>query len=117
MKILLTITEKKVICWAVIVAVGLATRTLQDTDWQAVVGAKRCDIGSQALALLPNELWIHAGDTIHRTFATNELHHVTFLQPGRVRPPLYGPVFGVVARPGVTGLSRQSVRRRTYGRS
>jgi plastocyanin len=55
------------------------------------------------LAFLPNELWIHAGDAVRWSFDANELHTVTFLQPGQVRPALYGPVFGVfVGCPGAT---------------
>ena len=30
--------------------------------WHATVGAQSNDKGHQALAFLPNEIWIHAGD-------------------------------------------------------
>jgi plastocyanin len=40
----------------------------------------------QALAFLPNEMWIHAGDTITWTFAANENHSVSFLKVGQARP-------------------------------
>ena len=33
-------------------------------EWKATVGAQSHDKGRQALAFLPNELWIHAGDSI-----------------------------------------------------
>jgi hypothetical protein len=36
----------------------------------------------QALAFLPNEIWIHAGDSITWTFPVSEPHTVTFLTPG-----------------------------------
>ena len=55
-------------------------------SWQATAGAQSPDKGRQALAFLPNEIWIHAGDTITWTLATDEPHSVTFLKPGQVRP-------------------------------
>jgi plastocyanin len=58
---------------------------LADT-WQLQVGAQNGDKAHQALAFLPNEVWIHSGDSITWTFQTNEIHTVTFLQPGQVRP-------------------------------
>src|SRR6516165_4095547 len=36
--------------------------------WFATVGAQSSDEGRQALAFLPNEIWIHAGDSIKWTF-------------------------------------------------
>src|SRR2546426_562896 len=59
---------------------------------QAVAGAQNADMGKQALAFLPNELWVHTGDSVTWTFATNEIHTVTFLKQ-QLRPP----------RPGVLG--------------
>jgi plastocyanin len=58
---------------------------LADT-WQLLVGAQTGDKANQALAFLPNEIWIHPGDSIIWTFVTDELHTVTFLAPGQVRP-------------------------------
>jgi plastocyanin len=67
---------------------------------QASVGAESKDKGNQALAFLPNELWIHAGDSVTWTFATTEVHTVTFLRtippPPQVRPPY------MVGCPGTT---------------
>jgi plastocyanin len=54
--------------------------------WQAVVGAANKDQGLQAMAFLPNELWITAGDSITWTSQTKEGHTLTFLTPGQVRP-------------------------------
>jgi plastocyanin len=54
---------------------------------QAVVGAQSQDLGRQALAFLPNELWVHVGDSVTWTFVTDEKHTVTFLKPGQIRPP------------------------------
>ena len=51
----------------------------QAQSWQATVGAQSKNMGHQALAFLPNEIWIHAGDSITWKFATDEIHTVTFL--------------------------------------
>jgi len=64
----------------------------QLTHWRASVGAQSNNKGRQALAFLPNEIWIHAGDSITWTFRTDEIHTVTFLKPGQIRPP-FRPVF------------------------
>jgi plastocyanin len=65
-------------------------------SWQAIAGAQSRDKGRQALAFLPNEIWIHAGDSITWTLPTEEPHSVTFLKPGQVRPSF------VVGCPGTT---------------
>jgi len=81
---------------------GVATSMASATQWEAQVGAQSADLGNQALAFLPNEFWIHAGDTIRFTFATSELHTVTFLKPGQTRPPLNSPTGTFVGCPGST---------------
>src|SRR5437879_4953998 len=55
-------------------------------QWAATVGAQTDEKGIQALAFLPNEIWIHAGDRITWTFQADENHTVTFLRAGQVRP-------------------------------
>ncbi len=76
--------------------------TVQAREWQAWVGMQSRDLGSQALAFLPNEYWIHANDSIRWTIASTEIHTVTFLMPGQVRPPFFGQ-FGVpIGCPGTT---------------
>ena len=40
---------------------------------QATVGAQSGDKGRQALAFLPNELWVHAGDSVTWAFPTTSL--------------------------------------------
>src|SRR5436190_10489452 len=76
---------------------------LVQDQWQVSVGAESPNRGSQALAFLPNEFWIQAGDSIRWTFPTHERHTLTFLKPGQTRPPGFGPVFGVpVGCPGLT---------------
>ena len=78
---------------------GVATSSA--ATWWAWAGAESRDMGSQALAFLPNELWIHAGDSIRWTHTSTELHTATFLMPGQTRPPNFGPTFGVpVGCPG-----------------
>ncbi len=72
----------RVLAPAILIAAPLAA-----SEWQAVAGAQSTDLGKQALAFLPNELWVHTGDSIIWTFPTNEIHTVTFLKPGQVRPP------------------------------
>jgi plastocyanin len=82
---------------------GATTRTAQAQDWQATAGRESPDRGRQALGFLPNELWIHAGDSIRWTFPTHERHTLTFLTPGQTRPPGFGPIFGIpVGCPGLT---------------
>lgn len=56
-------------------------------QWQAKVGAQSPDLGRQALAFLPNEIWINEGDSITWTFEVDEIHTVTFLTAGQTRPP------------------------------
>jgi plastocyanin len=50
-------------------------------------GAQSKDKGSQVIAFLSNELWIHAGDSVAFTIATDEPHTVTFLTPNQVLLP------------------------------
>jgi plastocyanin len=54
--------------------------------WHATVGAQSDDKARQALAFLPNEIWIHAGDSIEWRFDVDEVHTVTFIPDSEVRP-------------------------------
>jgi plastocyanin len=56
-------------------------------SWHATVGAQSTDMGEQALAFLPEEMWVHTGDSVTWTFSTNEPHTLTFLMPLQIRPP------------------------------
>ena len=56
-------------------------------DWQATVGAQSEDKGRQVVAFLPDELWIHAGDSVQWTVKADEIHTITFLTAGQTRPP------------------------------
>ena len=66
--------------------------------WYANVGAETKDQAGQADAFLPNEIWIHAGDSIQWTWQPkNEPHTLTFLTAGQTRPtppPPIGPPAG-----------------------
>lgn len=87
---------------AAVIMAGAGTTPLQAKEWRATAGAESADRGSQALAFLPNELWINAGDSIRWAFPTHERHTLTFLTPGEVRPAAFGPIFGVpIGCPGV----------------
>jgi len=77
----------KAIRWMFILAAFTLPQLVQGAQWRAIVGAQSNDEGMQALAFLPNEMWIHAGDSIEWTFVTGEIHTVTFLRPSQVRPP------------------------------
>jgi plastocyanin len=55
--------------------------------WNASVGAESGDMGRQVLAFLPNEIWIHAGDSVTWTVVTDEPHTVTFLIANQIRNP------------------------------
>ena len=101
---LLTSTSRAVSLNAAAIALAEALAgPIQAKEWQALAGAESPNRANQALAFLPNELWIQAGDSIRWTFSTHERHTLTFLTPGQIRPPGFGPVFGIpVGCPGVT---------------
>ena len=69
------------------VFLALLATPLFGSQWHATVGAQSKDKGRQALAFLPNEIWIHVGDSIAWTFNADDIHTVTFLTDGQVRPP------------------------------
>ena len=87
---------------AFLIALVVPSSVLADT-WQLQAGVENPNRGKQGLAFLPNEIWIHVGDSIRWTFPTHERHTLTFLKPGQTRPPAFGPTFGVlVGCPGIT---------------
>lgn len=91
---------------AVALMAGAAISPASATQWNARVGTQTADQGIQILAFLPNEFWIHAGDSIQFTFSTDEVHTVSFLKTGQTRPAgfsvvgINGKVF--VGCPGAT---------------
>lgn len=72
--------------WLLILVPFIIPQVVQ-AQWQATVGAQSEDLAKQAIAFLPNEMWIHVGDSITWTFLTDEPHTVSFLKNGQVRPP------------------------------
>jgi plastocyanin len=74
--------------WLLPVALLLPV-SIQAQTWQAAVGAQSQDKGRQVIAFLPNELWIHAGDSVNWTVGADEIHTITFLTAGQVRPPFF----------------------------
>src|SRR5438445_6394637 len=85
MKRLNSILFRSIFSAGVILGTLTLPRALQ-AQWRATVGAQSKNKGHQTLAFLPNEIWIHAGDSITWTFPVPEPHSVTFLTPGQVRP-------------------------------
>jgi plastocyanin len=81
---------------------GVAGGVASAAQWTAAAGAQTLDLGNQVLAFLPNEFWIHAGDSVRWTFRTDEFHTVTFLQSGQTRPALNSPTGTFVGCPGAT---------------
>jgi plastocyanin len=77
-------TVKKIALATILSALVLVSADA--AQWNATVGAQSNDKGDQALAFLPNEIWIHAGDRITWTFDADEIHTLTFLRAGQPRP-------------------------------
>jgi len=74
--------------WSITLVFALVTvLPALGTEWHAAVGAQSSNKARQALAFLPNEIWIHVGDSISWTFNSDDIHTVTFLTDGQVRPP------------------------------
>lgn len=70
----------------VLVVLSAAYPARAQQNWTAAVGGQSTDMSKQAVAFLPNEIWIHAGDSITWTFASGDIHTVTFLTVGQVYP-------------------------------
>jgi plastocyanin len=88
---------RRQLTWLVLLCCSLAfSQVVQAQSWQATAGAQTPDKAVQALAFLPNEIWIHAGDSITWTFPVPEPHTASFLTAGQVRPP------ALVGCPGTT---------------
>ncbi|MDQ6765224.1 MAG: plastocyanin/azurin family copper-binding protein [Verrucomicrobiota bacterium] len=71
--------------WLLLLALVFAPQVVH-AQWQATVGAQNHDKGHQALAFLPNEIWIHVGEDITWHFDVDEIHTVTFLRANQPRP-------------------------------
>ncbi len=70
--------------WLLVLAILIVPQVVH-AQWRATVGAQSNNMGRQALAFLPNEIWIHAGDNITWNFDVDEIHTVTFLKAGQTR--------------------------------
>ena len=79
-------SKRNALALAAALAVLVASRAGGAANWQSLAGVQSFDEAIQAEAFLPNELWVHAGDSITWTFPAGEIHTVTFLKPGQVRP-------------------------------
>jgi len=69
-----------------LVLLSLSRPAQAQQNWNAIVGGQSADMSKQGVAFLPNEIWIHAGDSITWTFNSGDIHTVTFLTVGQVYP-------------------------------
>src|SRR6266481_4566251 len=75
-------------CWYCLVLAALMVPvSIQAETWHVAAGAQNMDKARQVLAFLPNEIWIHASDTVNWTVGADEIHTITFLTVGQVRLP------------------------------
>jgi plastocyanin len=74
-------------CYGLLLAALVVPASIQAETWQLAVGAQSGDKARQVVAFLPNEIWIHAGDTVNWTVDADEIHTITFLSVGQVRLP------------------------------
>ncbi len=70
-------------------------------QWTATIGTQSPNFAKQGLAFLPNELWIHAGDSITWTMATDEPHTLSFLTAGQIRNPFFVGCPGYSSSPAI----------------
>jgi plastocyanin len=68
---------------AVLAMWGIPRSVQAQQTWKAGLGAQSKDMGKQAVAFLPNELWIHEGDNITWTSGSGDIHTVSFLIAGQ----------------------------------
>lgn len=67
----------------VLASMALSPTVVAQQVWKATVGAQSKEMGKQAIAFLPNELWIHVGDSIKWTSASGDIHTVSFFIAGQ----------------------------------
>jgi plastocyanin len=94
MKTSLEVCPNGAVKWVLLLLVLCLPQTMP-AQWKASVGAQSKDLGRQALAFLPNEIWIHEGESITWTFETDEIHTVSFLHAGQTRLPFQAGCPGV----------------------
>ena len=78
--------NRKLTQFVLLSAMIFFSQTIYAQSWQLQVGAQTGDKAHQALAFLPNEIWIHANDSITWSFPADEIHTVTLLKAGQMRP-------------------------------
>lgn len=89
-----------------LLAVGLAVSPVSHAaQWHALVGAQSSDLGHQALAFLPDEIWVHAGDGITWTFPADEIHTLSLLVANSARPGFPAGCGGTVPGTAPSGSS------------
>src|SRR5216684_1872042 len=99
MKVQILRQVRWIVAGALLSAVILLPVAAQALTWQAKVGAQSADKARQVLAFLPNEMWIHVGDTVTWNLETDEPHTITFLKAGQARPPFQVGCPGITAGP------------------
>ncbi|HEV2491036.1 MAG TPA: plastocyanin/azurin family copper-binding protein [Candidatus Acidoferrales bacterium] len=88
-------------CFFVMAVFAIAQNAKAQQTWQLKVGAESPDMGKQALAFLPDEIWIHAGDSITWTWQSDEIHTLTFLTVGQPLPAFTAGCPGFATSPAV----------------
>jgi plastocyanin len=92
-----TLTSLRLGAFAPLFIALLLLSPFASAQWTATVGGEDNTMGRQALAFLPNEIWIHAGENVTWTLKTDEPHTITFLTPKQTRPSF------AVGCPGFSG--------------
>jgi len=60
----------------------LTLTPIAEAQWKATLGAQSQSMGHQALAFLPNEMWIHAGESVTWTSNVDEIRQFSNCWPG-----------------------------------
>ena len=106
--------------WALVLAVLIVPQAGRALEWHATVGAQSGDKGRQALAFLPNEIWIHAGDSItwtidvderpYRNIHTRPRHPAAFLSGDLLRRLLRLPLSSFDGSTAVSSTRRSRLQ-------
>lgn len=86
MKVCKTSQTRILFAVSLISFLGLTCVLQAQQNWNAAVSGQSGDMAKQAVAFLPSEIWIHAGDSITWTFDSGDVHTVSFLTVGQVYP-------------------------------
>jgi plastocyanin len=94
-------------CMAILVVLIIPKTMVASQTWQVTLGAQSKDASRQAMAFLPNELWIYEGDSITWTTKSGESHTVMFLAQtattGAAAPGTTRPANGTAGLTGCAG--------------